>query len=287
MDIIINEKNYKYIKLLSQGSYGITLLYRRDDNYYVIKYFYPYKNDDYYINFDKEVNINIELINKLGKNNTCNKNYICYIDSFYISIKDEPLYNNIFNIMLLITKNIDIKNIYACITKYIDGETIYNYIIYNEVIYKDIIDFIKFMINVIKELDENNIVHRDIKPDNIIRKFDGNYVLIDFGIACIDTCSDNSINIKYMAPWLKNKNLTFEEYKINDIYSFCITLYILMNKIFPLNKNNEYIKSSTKWDDLNKFIDNIFENDFFNIYYIEKKLNEIKLNEEYYINDIF
>lgn len=71
MDIIINEKNYKYIDSLSHGSY-------------VIKYFSPYINEDYQPNFNKELKINIELINKLGINNNCNKNYICYIIMYLI-----------------------------------------------------------------------------------------------------------------------------------------------------------------------------------------------------------
>ena len=44
MDIIINEKNYKYIDSLSHGSY-------------VIKYFSPYINEDYQPNFNKELKI--------------------------------------------------------------------------------------------------------------------------------------------------------------------------------------------------------------------------------------
>ncbi|MGB6329398.1 MAG: protein kinase [Halarcobacter sp.] len=49
--------------------------------------------------------------------------------------------------------------------------------------YPEVVKFLKQMLEIIEILEENQIIHRDIKPDNIIRKPDGTYYLIDFGIA--------------------------------------------------------------------------------------------------------
>ncbi len=46
-----------------------------------------------------------------------------------------------------------------------------------------ILKFLDSMINTVVKLEEQGVVHRDIKPDNILCDDQGNYWLIDFGIA--------------------------------------------------------------------------------------------------------
>ena len=46
-----------------------------------------------------------------------------------------------------------------------------------------VLAFLGSMLNTVVKLEEQGIVHRDIKPDNILYDEQGNYWLIDFGIA--------------------------------------------------------------------------------------------------------
>lgn len=76
------------------------------------------------------------------------------------------------------------KNLFAFILEYIEGKTI------EEIIFKDNYIFNKReifnigiqLINIVKYLHDNNIVHRDIRVPNTIFR-DGQLYLVDFGLA--------------------------------------------------------------------------------------------------------
>ena len=53
----------------------------------------------------------------------------------------------------------------------------------SEVSLSSVLTFMGSLLNTLARLEEQNIVHRDIKPDNILHDADDNYWLIDFGIA--------------------------------------------------------------------------------------------------------
>ncbi|QGR53910.1 serine/threonine protein kinase [Moumouvirus maliensis] len=88
---------------------------------------------------------------------------------------------------------------------------------------------------VIKEIHESNVVHRDIKPQNILMHEDKIYV-IDFDLSCSlenekfsiqNTCAGTPF---YMAPELWKRGEKILDYKMTDIYSFGITIYYIFNK---------------------------------------------------------
>lgn len=86
------------------------------------------------------------------------------------------------------------------------------------------------------EAHKNNIIHRDIKPQNILVKDDGTVKIADFGIATVSdavqlTQTDTVLgSVHYLAPELaRGENATFQ----SDIYALGITFYELVTGKVP------------------------------------------------------
>ena len=121
-----------------------------------------------------------------------------------------------------------------------------------------------------------NIIHRDIKPNNIIKKSDGTIVLIDFGTAFIYESDINLYQedgktiigtVHYMAPELvKYPQGTIQ----TDIYALGITIFEMFTGKYPFNSQDrlEVVKMHLKnpFPSIRKIIPNITV-DFENIIY--------------------
>lgn len=67
--------------------------------------------------------------------------------------------------------------------EYIEGETLSNRLKKGALSLEESLCLLESLLTVVEKLESLNIVHRDIKPDNIICANDGSFHLIDFGIA--------------------------------------------------------------------------------------------------------
>ena len=100
--------------------------------------------------------------------------------------------------------------------------------------YDEVIDFLKQLLNIIKILEQNNIVHRDIKPDNIIKN-GSIYFLIDFGIAreldkasLTPTANTMGPATVMYAPMEQIENMKELIDSRVDIYSTCLLAYEML-----------------------------------------------------------
>lgn len=121
---------------------------------------------------------------------------------------------------------------------------------YNDKIYDEklIKKWIKEVANGIKFLHDNNVVHGDIKPDNILIDKDGHCKLGDFGLSLILDGKENDLpaksegNIYFFPPeFIDEKEDKPFSCKPVDIWTFGISIYACIFKclpFFPENREN-------------------------------------------------
>lgn len=96
-------------------------------------------------------------------------------------------------------------------------------------------DLLKNLLPVLEFIHSHNVIHRDIKPENIIRRHDGQLVLVDFGAAKYATGTallktGTSIGSpEYVAPEQARGKAIFA----SDLYSLGVTCIHLMTQISP------------------------------------------------------
>ena len=138
-----------------------------------------------------------------------------------------------------------------------DGN-ILNYIKNNVVFEKDIKEIFMKILNSIKKLHEINIIHLDIKPDNILYVMKENKINIkicDFGNSVYNYNYNSNLTIdytpEYASPELQKNIIN----KKNDIYSLGYILYkLLMDEIMYIDiKYNNFFDFKKTYSHLYEF----------------------------------
>jgi len=123
------------------------------------------------------------------------------------------------------------------VMEHVDGMDLKQYIRENHPIpYQKAIDIMEQILNGIAYAHKNDVIHRDIKPHNILIDKDGNIKITDFGIAV--ALSQNSItqtnsllgSVQYISPEQARGNVVTKQ---SDIYSLGIVLYELLTGTVP------------------------------------------------------
>jgi len=100
-----------------------------------------------------------------------------------IDIVTENDFNNVPKVLEVDTYNVDGEpGIYIC-EQYIDGVTLREILQEGKVPLEKALFLTESILKIIVQMEEKGVIHRDIKPENIIKSKDGQWYLIDFGIA--------------------------------------------------------------------------------------------------------
>jgi serine/threonine protein kinase len=118
------------------------------------------------------------------------------------------------------------------IQEFIDGKNLAEYLKEKDQLdEREVRELLNQLLPVIKILHEEGIIHRDIKPDNIMRRVNGEYVLIDFGISKqltghdVPTPGTNVGTEGYAPKEQREDNITKES---SDLYSLGVVCYELL-----------------------------------------------------------
>ncbi len=128
------------------------------------------------------------------------------------------------------------------VMEYIDGITLKEYINKQGAItWNDALFFMTQILHAVQHAHDKGIVHRDIKPQNIILLPNGNIKVTDFGIARFSrsetrTLTENAIgSVHYISPEQAKGEFTDEK---ADIYSLGVVLYEMLAGTVPFEADS-------------------------------------------------
>ncbi|MBE5932010.1 MAG: PASTA domain-containing protein [Lachnospiraceae bacterium] len=134
----------------------------------------------------------------------------------------------------------DDEGVYFIVMELVEGITLKDYIAENGRLTMDrAIDFAIQIASGLEAAHESHVIHRDIKPQNIIVSKNGNLKVTDFGIA--KAASSNTLtsgamgSVHYISPEQARGGYSDER---SDIYSLGITMYEMVTGRVPFEGDN-------------------------------------------------
>src|SRR5690606_28750241 len=131
------------------------------------------------------------------------------------------------------------KDIYYIVMEYVDGMTLKQYIQqFHPIPLEKTIDIMKQLTSAITHAHQNQIVHRDIKPQNILIDHNGHVMITDFGIALALSATSitqtNSVlgSVHYLSPEQARGGLATKK---SDFYSLGIVMFELLTGRLPFS----------------------------------------------------
>ncbi len=194
--VFLKAKDFKFIEEIGQGGTGRTILMRDEtiDEIFVCKKYSPYNEDDkeiYYNYFKDEIKI-------LYKTNHPN---IVRVFNYYLYPEETTGY---------------------IIMEHINGENIDDYLNKNP---DQLDDIFRQTIEGFKHLEEKEILHRDIRPNNILVAENGIAKIIDFGFG--KHVHSDSVGKSITLNWRYTTPKEFEQ----EIYNHKTDIYFI-GKLF-------------------------------------------------------
>ena len=157
-------------------------------------------------------------------------------ESKAISILDHPNIVKVFDVSVN-------NNLQFIVMEYLDGITLKEYMNRRAqpLNWKETLHFIEQILIALEHAHSKGVVHRDIKPQNIMMLPDGTLKMMDFGIARFSraeyqTVSDKAIgSVHYISPEQARGDVTDAT---ADIYSVGIMLYEMLSGKLPFESDN-------------------------------------------------
>ncbi|MDR1464166.1 MAG: Stk1 family PASTA domain-containing Ser/Thr kinase [Oscillospiraceae bacterium] len=128
------------------------------------------------------------------------------------------------------------------VMEYVEGITLKEYIEQQRVIpWKEAVHFLTQILRALQHAHDRGVVHRDIKPQNIMLLQSGNIKVTDFGIARFSrsetrTMTENAIgSVHYISPEQARGDFTDEK---ADLYSVGVVLYEMLTGQLPFQSDS-------------------------------------------------
>ena len=157
-------------------------------------------------------------------------------ESKAISVLDHPNIVKVYDVSVT-------DKLQFIVMEYIDGITLKEYMEYRAqpLTYKETLHFITQVLAALQHAHEKGIVHRDIKPQNIMLLADSTIKVMDFGIARFSrsenqTMTDKAIgSVHYISPEQAKGDTTDAK---ADIYSVGVMMYEMLSGKLPFESDS-------------------------------------------------
>ncbi len=156
-------------------------------------------------------------------------------ESKYIAVLSHPNIVKVFDVSFG-------DRLQYIVMEYIEGITLKEYIEQQKVIQpKEAIHFVTQILRALQHAHDKGIVHRDVKPQNIMLLQNGSIKVTDFGIASFSrsdtrTISDSAIgSVHYISPEQARGDFTDAK---ADIYSVGVVMYEMLTGTLPFQSDS-------------------------------------------------
>lgn len=141
------------------------------------------------------------------------------------------------------------------VSQFVKGETLGEYMTGNRIPYKESAEIVAQIGDALQHAHERMLVHRDVKPGNIMLGKNRRPLLMDFGLA-IDTARDLRVTsegrIKGTPAYMSPEQATGESHRIDhrtDIYSLGVVLYELLTGERPFQGVHQKVIDQIRSDE--------------------------------------
>lgn len=129
------------------------------------------------------------------------------------------------------------------VMEYIDGITLKEYLNQRggKITWRETVHFIIQILGALQHAHENGVVHRDVKPQNIMLLSSGELKMMDFGIARISRAENQLVtgkamgSVHYISPEQAKGELTDAR---SDIYSVGVMMYEMLSGTLPFSSGS-------------------------------------------------
>ena len=135
---------------------------------------------------------------------------------------------------------IDVKNKRVLIQEFVQGKTLYE-VIERELEVKEVESVVIQLTNVVALAHDIGIIHRDIKPGNIMVKPDGAIKLLDFGAAKELKEKEMSDTVTGSRPYMSPEQIMGKSQRRSDVWALGVVMYVLYTGMFPFYHDVEKV----------------------------------------------
>ncbi len=135
---------------------------------------------------------------------------------------------------------IDVKNKRVLIQEFVQGKTLFE-VIERELEEKEVESAVIQLTRVVAHAHDIGIIHRDIKPGNVMVKPDGAIKLLDFGAAKELKEKEMSDTVTGSRPYMSPEQIMGKSQRRSDVWALGVVMFVLYTGMLPFYHDVEKV----------------------------------------------